>query len=165
MSYSHTMNDFNLKTWLDKQAVPLLGHDLMMHSVLQNQPSASAQPESILVWLLAKEPTGWAPALKRLLEQHDFVFDFLRAPQLVGRDPTRGVTIFGGDGAPFINKSGAAMARLFRRCDAIDLIVEIGYRFPTATAAAAAVKAFFAQFETAGPFDVIEKYKPRFGIA
>ena len=35
------------------------------------------------------------------------------------------------DGAPFFNEAGAAMARLYRRCGDIDLIVEIVYRFPS----------------------------------
>jgi hypothetical protein len=156
---------FNLKAWLDQHVVPLLAPELLLHSVLTNLPPGAPGPQAVLVWLLAREPAGWAPALKRVLERPGFSFDFLRAPQRAGADLQHAVTLFGGDGAPFFNQSGAAMARLYRRCDDLDLIVEIGHRFPSVQAAAAAVKSFFALFEGVNAFDVIERHKPPFGLA
>ena len=159
--------EFNLKRWLDQYVVPLIASEpkLEIHSVLQNRPPGAAAPAAVAVWTLSPSPDGWAPAVKRVLEQPGSSFDFLRAPQLVTGPDQSPITLFGGDGAPFFTRSGSAMARIFRRCGEIDLILEIGHRFPSIEAAAAAVKRFFHQFDNTSPFDVITRYQPPFGMA
>jgi hypothetical protein len=157
---------FDLKRWIDAHVLPILEPDprLQLHSVLQNRPPGALAPVAVAVWTLSAAPDGWAPAVKRVLELPGFSFDFLRAPQLVTGPGQEPITLFGGDGAPFFNRSGGAMARLFRRCGDIDLILEIGHRFPSAEAAAAAVKSFFHQFADENPFDVIKRNQPPFGM-
>ena len=157
---------FDLKLWLDRHVVPLLGPEssLALHSVLQNRPPSAERPVAILVWTVSKEPQGWAPAIKRLLAQPGCYFDFCRAPQTVPVAPDRSIWLFGGDGAPYVNAAGMAMARLYRRCDdGIELIMEVGHRFPTGAAAAAAVKDFFALFEGTAPLELVARYMPLFG--
>ena len=158
---------FDLKPWLDRHLVPLLGTEppLELHSILQDRPQSAKQPTAILVWALSKSPSGWAPAVKRLLEQSGFYFDFVRAAQIVPLAPGQTITLFGGDGMPFIGQNGMAMSRLYRRCDdGIDLIMEVGHRFSTAESAAAAVKAFFAQFDGTDPLELVARFRPAFGM-
>ncbi len=156
---------FELKAWLDSHVVPLLRPDppLELHSVLVNQAPRAAQPDAVLAWALSKAPEGWAPAAQRLLESAGFCFDFTREPQLVALAPGRTITIFGGDGMPFVGANGMAMVRLFRRVeDGVDLIIEVGHLFPDGKAAVAAVRAFFEQFGQ-DPAALLARYSPRFG--
>jgi hypothetical protein len=159
---------FDLKAWLDQHVSPILGseRELELHSVIQNRPSQAGRPSTVLAWLLVKTATEWAPALKRLLDRSGFYFDFVREAQLVQTPAGRPITIFGGDGMPFIGNNGMAMARLYHRAsDDIELILEIGHRFPSAKDAAAAVKSFFALFDGVNPTDLLGKYSPPFGAA
>jgi hypothetical protein len=157
---------FNLKSWLDENVLPAIAEEpkLQIHSVLQDRPPGAGAPVAVAVWTLSPTPQGWAPSVKRVLERPGFSFDFLRAPQLVTEPDQVPITLFGGDGAPFFSKSGAAMVRLFRRCGEVDLILEIGHRFPSVEAAAAAVKGFFHLFDDSSPFDVIKRHMPPFGM-
>lgn len=162
-----TTAPFDLKRWLDAHVVPILRPEpaLDLHSVLVNQPPDASRPDAVLLWALSRTGPDWAPALKRLLETGGFSFDFTRAPQVVAVAPDKTITLFGGDGMPFIGESGMAMARLHRRGeDAVDLILEVGHRFPTGKAAVAAVRSFFEQFG-ADPMQLLAKYAPRFGRA
>ncbi len=165
---AHMNPTFDLKTWLDEHLTPLLRSDpeLELHSVIQNRPARSPRPHGVLVWLLVKTNSEWGAALKRLLDLPGFYFDFVREAQLVPTPVGRPITIFGGDGMPFIGNSGMAMARLYHRAsDGVDLIVEIGHQFDSAKAAAAAVKSFFGLFEGVDPRDLVSKYSPPFGAA
>lgn len=162
-----TDTPFDLKRWLDAHVLPLLRPDppLALHSVLVNQPPGVSRPEAVLVWALSQTGPGWGPALRRLLETGGFSFDFTRAPQIVAVAPGKTITLFGGDGMPFIGKNGMAMARLHRQGeDGVDLIMEVGHQFPTGKAAVAAVRSFFEQFG-ADPAHLMAKYAPRFGAA
>lgn len=162
-----TRAPFDLKRWLDGNVVPLLGGEpaLELHSVLTNRSTDPGRPDVVLAWALSKTGTDWAPTLKRLLDGDGFSFDFTRAPQLVTVAPGKTLTLFGGDGMPFVGKNGMAMARLYRRCDdGVDLILEIGHRFEKGQAAIAAVRAFFEQFAE-DPTALLAKHSPPFGAA
>src|SRR5258708_6611864 len=106
---------FNLKAWLDQHVVPFLAGEppLELHALTENWPPGADAPAAVLVWALSKTPESWAPAVRRVLELPGFSFDFLRAPHAVQVSPDQRITIFGGDGAPFIGKNGMAMARLY----------------------------------------------------
>jgi len=156
---------FSLKPWLDTNVVPLLRPEppLDLHSVLVDQAPGATRPHAVLVWTLSKTADGWAAAAQRLLESAGFCFDFTREPQLVVLAPGRTITIFGGDGMPFVGANGMAMVRLFRRVeDGVDLIIEVGHLFPDGKAAVAAVRAFFEQFGQ-DPAALLARYSPRFG--
>lgn len=158
---------FELKRWLDQYVVPHLAEapPLELHSVLVNQPPGAARPEAVLVWALSKTGAGWAPAVKRLLEKNGFSVDFTRAPTLVALAPGKTITLFGGDGMPFIGSNGMAMARLFRRGkDGVDLIFEVGHRFEKITDATAAVRQLFQQFSE-DPTALLARHTPSFGGA
>jgi hypothetical protein len=122
------------------------------------------------------DESAWPRAVKRLLEEDDFRFDFLREQQMVKLENGL-VPVFGGDGAPLFGKEGTASARLFRKMDdGIGLILQVGCHYPgtEATAeldamnpgkhAAAAVKGFFALFDD-NPMIVCQKFGAAFGAA
>jgi len=199
------MANFDQKKWLDDHVVPLLQGNpplSIYHPFWNGSP-----PKDVLVLLLAEEDprctrchipksrpergiecgipgcnfefdsTAWPRAVKRLIDDHDFRFDFTREQIAVRMDQGL-LNLFGGDGAPLFNPEGMASARLFRKePDGIGLIVQIACRYPGTTQAgdapreltpgehaAAATKAFYALFEE-NPLEVCQKYGALFGQA
>jgi hypothetical protein len=116
------------------------------------------------------EPTAWPAAIKRLLDDHKFRFDFTRDHQAIPFDGGM-FNAFGGDGSPVYDKTGLARCRLFRKAeDGIPLIVEVSCKYrPTdelgaGEHAAAATKAFYGLFEES-PLEICQKYGAIFGQA
>jgi hypothetical protein len=157
-----------MKEWLDKHVVPFLSAPpphptLTIHSFIWR----GSPPEEVLVWLLADpaSPTDWQIAVRRLLEKNGFSFDYTREGTAVNLNGTL-VSIFGGDGAPFFNKAGTAMCRLFRReRDGTNLILDVGCRYGNVMAAKEAVKGFFGQFDGENPVELCARFAPKFGAA
>lgn len=163
---------FDRKSWLDTHVVPLLHQEppASIYTVFWN----GAPPTEVLVFLLAdtQVPASapdtppadpWPRLVKRLLES-GFRFDYLREIQLVQLEGKQ-VPLFGGDGAPLFDKSGAASARLFKKLeDGTNLILHIGHIYPTGLDAAVAVKSFFGLWD-ANPVDVCAQFSAPFGQA
>lgn len=155
------MPDFERKKWLDEHVVPLLNQEpaASIYTAFWN----GAPPKEVLVFLLAPEPGTWPQLAKRLLDA-EFRFDYLRDVQIVEHEGKR-LALFGGDGAPLFDKSGTASARLFKKMpDGVNLILQVGARFPTGVDAAAAVKEFFGLFDK-NPIDVCASMSAPFGQA
>lgn len=116
------------------------------------------------------DPAAWPRAVKRLLDKHDFRFDFTREQIAITFEGGL-FNAFGGDGAPLFSPDGMASVRLYRKVDdGIGLIAQIACSYK-ATAklsagehACAATKAFFALFEE-NPLEVCQKYGALFGQA
>jgi hypothetical protein len=178
------MASFDQKKWLDDHVVPLLQGNppLSLYHPFWN----GVPPKDVLVLLLAEEqrdeesefdPSAWPRAVKRLIDDHGFCFDFTREQIAVHMDHGL-LNLFGGDGAPLFNPEGMASARLYRKePDGIGLIVQVACRYPSTAQvgdapreltpgehAAAATKAFYALFEE-NPLEVCQKYGARFGQA
>jgi hypothetical protein len=168
------MPTFDKKEWLDKHVVPLLEGTpplTIYHPFWNGIP-----PKDVLIVLMAGgdadnwEPTAWPAAIKRLLDDHKFRFDFMRDHQAITFDG--GVfNAFGGDGSPVYDQTGLARCRLFRKAeDGIPLIVEVSCKYkPTEELdagkhAAAATKAFYGLFDC-NPLEVCQKYGAIFGQA
>lgn len=156
-----------------------------MHSFIWN----GTPPREVLVWLhtglspdpeeadledlVHRESTGHAPsfdaaawphAVKKLLEDHGFRFDFLREQLLVTLEGGP-ISIFGGDGSPLYNDKGMASVRLFRKeDDGVGLILQVGCQYPSGPEAAAATKAFYDLFEES-PLELTQKLGTVFGQA
>jgi len=161
------MPDFDRKTWLDNHVVHLLHQEppASIYTVFWN----GAPPKEVLVFLLAGQgpatvpDDAWPRLLKRLLDD-GFRFDYLREIQLVQLEGKQ-VPLFGGDGAPLFDKSGAASARVFKKLeDGTNLILHVGHRYPAGVDAALAVKAFFGLWDT-NPIDVCASMSAPFGQA
>ena len=155
-------DSFNMKQWLDNNVVPLLADTALKiyHPFWNGMP-----PKEVLVILLSEpEPAeAWPSAIKKLLGG-GFRFDFLREQQLIGMDSGM-FKAFGGDGAPLFNNEGTASVRLFKKVDdGINLILQIGCKYPDGGSAALATKAFYAQFEES-PLSVCQTYGATFGQA
>ena len=156
------MTDFDLKTWLDTNLLPILtATGLKLYHPFWN----GVPPKEVLAILLA-DPTpvsAWPAAVKALLEQ-GFRFDFLREQRLIAMES--GVfKAFGGDGAPLFNQEGTASVRLFKKLeDGCGLILQVGCRYASGEEAAAATKAFYALFEES-PLSVCQTYGATFGQA
>jgi hypothetical protein len=158
--------EFDLKPWLDRHLVSVLGSELTLHAVACCQSPRRSHPDSVLVWVLANAAANWAPAVRRLLEQCGFSFDFMREAQLIPIPGSRALVAFGSDGAPFVCKSGMVTTRLFRKgTDQPDLLLEVGHQFPSAEAAIQATREFFRQFDDASPDQVLQMFSPVFGAA
>lgn len=166
------MPDFDRKRWLDDNVVPLLHQDppASIYTVFWN----GAPPKEILVLLLAGKGTddgitavpdeAWPQLVKRLLVA-GFTFDFLRDVQPVVHEGKK-LVLFGGDGAPFFDKSGYVSARLHKKLETGEsLILQIGHKYDDGVAAALAVKTFFAQWDAKNPFDVCAEFSAPFGQA
>lgn len=168
------MPGFDKKRWLDDHVLPSLQPDpthpsLSLYAVFWN----GHPPKDVLVFATAPpattepfDPLAWPSAVKRLLES-GFVFDFTREQQMV-KDPdgsARLIALFGGDGAPLFDKSGACSVRLFRKIeDGRNLILQIGCRYADGLDAAVAVKAFFALFDQ-NAMTVCQTFAAPFGQA
>jgi len=154
---------FDIKKWLDQHVVPLLAGEpqALIHSELHR----GDPPEEVLVFLQAKEPGTWPLLAKRILETSGFSFDYLREQAMV-RVGDSIVNIFGGDGAPFFNKNGMALARFYKAIPEgdrhIGLILDVGGKYETPGLAADAVKHFFSLFEIS-PLQVCADHRPTFG--
>ena len=164
-----------MKTWLDKHVVPLTKQEpkTFIYSFIWN----GTPPKQIMVWLMTGQPpeekkemaaifdhSAWPMAAKRLLENDQFYFDFTRETQMVRMQDGQVIQIFGGDGAPLYNPGGTAALRLFRKVEDIELIVQVGCKYPDGKSAAAATKGFYAMFEES-PMEVIVKYTSPWGAA
>jgi hypothetical protein len=154
-----------LKAWLDAHVVPLLlgPPPVTIHSFIWR----GSPPEEVMVWLLARpeDPLDWQLAVRRLLETEGFSFDYTREAMAVNVNGVM-VSVFGGDGAPFFNKEGMAMCRLFRHeKDGTNLILDVGWHGGSVMLAKEAVKGFFLQFEGVNPVELCAKFAPRFGQA
>jgi hypothetical protein len=116
-----------------------------------------------------RDPLRWASTIKNLLEA-GWRFDFTREQVLVVVN-NQNIKAFGGDGAPLFSPEGLASVRLFQKTeDGVGLIIQIGCHFwetpdheSPGKMAAAAVKGFFALFETDNPMEVCAKYAVPFG--
>lgn len=189
------MPGFDKKQWLDTHVLPLLKAEPLLHliSAFWN----GLPPKDVLVFvglpaatldyhvgtaglrsivphyegpdITAFDPTWWPFAVKRLLEQHGFVFDYTREVQMV-KDPDGGphlIPLFGGDGSPVFGKNGMASVRLFKQIKEptkVNLILQVGGLYEDGIAAAAAVKSLFGLFED-NPVAVVQKYAAPFGQA
>lgn len=182
------MAAFDLKSWLDAHVVPLTKHTIPLHiySFIWN----GSPPNEVLVWMHTGpsldyeeaeledlkhrdqtghapppfDPGAWPKAIRMLLEEEKFRFDFLREQTLVNL-PGGTVTIFGGDGAPLYNAQGMASARLFRKeDDGVSLILQVGCQYPSGEEAAAATKGFYQSFDES-PLEVCQKFGTTFGQA
>jgi len=156
-----------LKAFLDRNVIPLLTPEpkLELYSLLPEKPaSGSKLPGKVILWVKPKDPPGWAPASKRLLDA-GFRFDYLREPQLVPVDG-QVIQIFGGDGTPFVGQAGMAMMRLWKKFDETQVILEVGAKFPSTIECLAAIKSFFGLYDSEGIRDVaavLERHRPPFG--
>jgi len=162
---------FDMKKWLDENIVPLTHKTpkTFIYSWLWN----GNPPKEILVWLMVGPKEGeeeqldnkdWAGAAKRMLEEEDFYFDFTREAQLVRLESGKVVNIFGGDGAPLFNPEGAAALRLFKKVGDIQLIIQLGCKFPDGKVAAAATKGFYESFDKPA-LEVISEFTSPWGMA
>lgn len=147
-------------------------HDVRRAADADPDPDKKPVADSIRANLEAVEfdPAAWPRAVKRLLEEDGFRFDYLREQQMVQLENGL-VPVFGGDGAPIFGKEGTASARLFKKTeDGIGLIVQIGCHYPATDEhnpgrhAASAVKGFFSLFED-NPMVVCQKFGAPFGAA
>jgi hypothetical protein len=168
------------KKWMDANVVPLLKeNNLKIHSFIWN----GNPPKEVLVWLhvthpsmmecqvetTSPEPTAWAETVKRMLEA-GWRFDFTREQVLVVVDG-QNIKAFGGDGAPLFSPEGKASVRLFKKTeDGVGLVAQVACTFwetpdheSPGKFAAAAVKGFFALFDTTNPMEVCAKYAVPFG--
>lgn len=178
---------FELKSWLDQHVIPLtrIEPPLSIYSFLWN----GNPPTEVLVWLRAgsvdddeeelgdlvhRENTGHAPppfdgslwpsALRALLTEHGFRFDFLREEIAVALEGSM-IKLFGSDGAPLYNKLGMASARLFKKMpDGVGLILQVGCQYPDGLQAAAATKQFYQSFDES-PLELTKKFGTVFGQA
>jgi hypothetical protein len=177
------MAAFDLKRWLDDHVVPLTKRaiPLNIYSFIWN----GDPPKEMLVWVHAGtspasasaegeasfsesdvdfDPHAWPRAVKQLIEEDNFRFDFLREQIMVAL-PEGTISVFGGDGAPLFNKHGMASARLFRKEeDGVGLILQVGCQYPSGEEAAAATKSFYGQFEES-PLELCQKFGTVFGQA
>ncbi|TAL42863.1 MAG: hypothetical protein EPN91_07490 [Salinibacterium sp.] len=154
---------FDIKAWLDQHVAieEVLGvlDPLVVHAPLWH----GNPPAEVLVFLLASECGTWGPHIQRLLGD-GWRFDFLRDVAAVVVDGRR-ITIFGGDGAPFFDVAGMSSVRLWKKVeDGVNLILQIGARWPDGIAAAAGVKGFFGLFDE-GALEMVAKYTATFGSA
>ena len=152
------------KAWLDRHVIPLCTPDppLTFHSEL-HRTSGNGAFEQVIVFLLAPTPEGWGPAVKRLLDAGGVYFDYLREVH-VARLPEKAVTLFGGDGTPFIGANGMATVRLFKRLeDGTTLLLEVGHQYKTAVEAAAAIRGFCELFTGISVVDLYTRFRPPFG--
>ena len=109
-------------------------------------------------------PADWPRAVKRLLDEAGFRFDYLREQMLVALEGGT-IKIFGGDGAPLYNEQGMASCRLFKKLDdGIGLILQVGCQYPAGEDAVQATKSFYQQFDES-PLVVTQKYGALFGQA
>lgn len=145
------------KEWLDANVVPLLG-GLKIYSFLWN----GTPPSEYLVWLNAEDHSqSWGPEVKRLLDL-GFRFDFTRDVVAVEVDGNK-MTLFGGDGTPFVAKDGRVSVRLFRKEENIGLILQVSC-LRHAAEAPTAIREFFALFDT-NPIEVCSQYASPWGQA
>ena len=162
------MADFDMKNWLDQHVVPLLKETALeiYHPFWNGIP-----PKEVLVILLSQpDPaSAWPTAVKKLLDG-GFRFDFLREQQAIAMESGL-FKAFGGDGAPLFNAEGTASVRLFKKVGGeedsgrwVNLILQVGCKYPEGTDAALATKAFYALFEES-PLVVCQTYGATFGQA
>ena len=157
---------FDMKGWLDREVVPLLkGRGLKIY-----HPFWSGNPPKEVLVILVADPvaTGaasWPDAVKSLLEQEAFRFDYLREQVGIVMEGGAMFKAFGGDGAPLFNQEGTASVRLFRKCeDGVGLVLQVGCRYPSGELASQATKDFYALFEES-PLTVCKTYGAVFGAA
>jgi hypothetical protein len=164
-----------MKKWLDTHVVPLTKQEprTFIYSFIWNGTPA----KQIMVWLMTGQPPeegkalqkvfdpqAWPLAAKRLLQEEGFFFDFTRETQLVRMQDQSVIQIFGGDGAPLYNPEGTAALRLFKKVDNIELILQVGCKYPDGKEAGAATKGFYAMFDES-PMEVVAKYTSPWGAA
>jgi hypothetical protein len=156
------VSDFDMKSWLDKNVVPLLADTgLQIYHPFWN----GVPPKEVLVILLSQPSpaSAWPTAVKKLLDG-GFRFDFLREQQAIAMEGGL-FKAFGGDGAPLFNAEGTASVRVFKKLeDGVGLILQVGCKYPDGAEAALATKAFYAQFEES-PLSVCQTYGATFGQA
>jgi len=159
------MTDFDKKAWLDEHVMPVLKqHQLSLYHPFWNMQGARASEVLIVCLAEPESEDAWAGAAKALVDA-GWRFDYLREQILVVMDTGETVKLFGGDGAPLFNEEGVAALRLFRKLDdGVNLVLQVGCRYPKGLAAAAATRAFYAQFEES-PLEVCQKYGAVFGAA
>lgn len=159
-----TDEEFQDEELADLQHREATGHPIP-DKVVDEDPQTKATPPE-----LRFDPTAWPRVVKRLLEEDDFRFDYLREQQMIQCEG--GVfTAFGGDGAPLYNQEGLASVRLFRKGDdGVGLVLQVGCEYLACDGmragehAAAATKQFYGQFEES-PLVVCQKFGAVFGAA
>ena len=161
------MADFDKKAWLDEHVLPIL----KAHALLLYHPFwLGLPPKQVLAICIAQpdeDGSLWSAPVKALLDE-GWRFDFLREQVGIVMDTGEMFKAFGGDGAPLFNEEGTASCRIFKKVGPDDarvgLTLQIGCRYPTGIMAAAATRAFYAQFKES-PLDVCQKYGAVFGAA
>lgn len=149
------------KEWLDKNVVPLLkGTALSIYSFLWN----GSPPSEYLVWLNSPEKSPlWGRDTKKLIVEDGFRFDYVREPQAVALDGGK-ITIFGGDGTPFIDEKGMVSVRLFKKMeDGKNLILQVSCLLAPAESGAT-IRGFYELFDM-NPVEVTSTYGTQWGQA
>lgn len=154
-----------MKEWLDKNIVPLLSAPgllpLQIHSEIHSPPEDF---DLVVVYLFAEKGT-WPAHVKRLLDQENIYWDFMREFQ---KAVVHGEAkmLFGGDGSPFLHDNGMVSCRLFTKIGDVGTIMEIGCDHKNKLLAQQDVKDLYKRFEDEGVnfHDVMVNNTPPFGM-
>lgn len=145
---------FEIKPFLDRHVVPLLGGQASIVSFLWK--------EDMVLVFLEVPAANWPSYVKALLDGGKHTFDYLRGPEPAVVGGQR-LVLFGGDGAPFITNKGRVVCRLHHRPDGErDLVLEVATPLGRPGLGPDVVKAFFAQWE--GEPSPLTRFRPEWGL-
>jgi len=157
---------FDLKSWLDENAIPRLQPELRLHSVARRGSTEGDVPVAILVTALSVNSSDWPTAVARLLKKDGFAFDYLREAQFVQGENGEAVTLFGCDGRPFISPSRMLSTRLYRRTsDGIELVLDVGYQSAYPDVGPTLIRRLFSLLGEQSPVEAVWKFAAVFGGA